>query len=405
MTLSSDVVTVPALGTASVDVTVDPRVGDPGFYTGTVTAAGPGFAPVRTVMGWQVEQNLANVHFEALQPDGTPVISASYATLYNLDDPSMIHSATFVQGKADVRLPLGRYAILGVLENSEPGAELISGATLFTRDLEVTEAGDQTVVIDATKALPVTVDTEKKAQVTNIEQVLKRTLPGWGWPVQQATSFSTIVTRPGLPEQLYVLAEGELAGEETLTESWLLGAPKLDVQAVSASTTLDLAEDLRYAVTSPELKGKVSATDRRCGHRDARRAAEGRRGGQDRPCRGAPGGGGAGHAAQRAGAGGEGRRRDRGDRLRRPRWTVLGGCRLPRDGGVPRQVASDAHAVAREGARAARPRVGEEGREADRHRLRVPAVRLRVRQGGARHPCRASATPWTDRTRHPSAAR
>lgn len=260
VTLSSDVVTVPAQGAASVDVTVDPRVDDPGFYTGTVTAAGPGFAPVRTVMGWQVEQNLAHLHFEALQPDGTPVISASYATLYNLDDPSMIESVTLVQGKADVRLPLGRYAILGVLENSEPGAELISGATLFTRDIEVTEVGDQTVVIDATKALPVTVDTEKKAQVTNIEQVLKRTLPGWGWPVQQATSFSTIVTRPGLPQQLYVLAEGELAGEETLTENWLLGAPKLDVQAVSASTTLDLAEDLRYAVTSPELTGKVSAT-------------------------------------------------------------------------------------------------------------------------------------------------
>ncbi|MFK4835513.1 S8 family serine peptidase [Microbacterium sp. ZW T2_14] len=256
--LSSDVVTVPARGTASVEVTVDPRVDDPDFYTGVVTAAGPGFPPVRTVLGYQVETDMASLHLQALQPDGVLVRGQSYATLYGLDDPSFQQSFTISGGTADVRVPVGRYAILGTLINTEPGAALISGSTLFTRDLDLTAPGEYPVVIDGTKAKPVTITTEKKSQVTNFEQVLKRALPGRSWEVTQATSGSAYISSPGVPDEVYLLAEGALAGEETLTESWLLGAPELDVEVTAGSQTIDLSEDLRYAVTSPELYGRVN---------------------------------------------------------------------------------------------------------------------------------------------------
>lgn len=259
--LATDTLTVPAHGSASVEVTVDPRVVAPGYYTGAVVASGEGFAPVRTVMGWQVEPNLAALHLEARQPDGSPVIAASDATLYNLDDPSAQPVHVMIQGgEADLRLPPARYAILGTLANSKPDAELIDGLTLFTRDLDLTELGDHRVVIDGAKAEPVRIDTEKKSQVTNIEQVLKRTLPGRDYPVQQAASASTIVSSPGLPDQMYMLYDGKLAGDKpVLTQSWLLAAPKLDVVAKAKSETIDLSTELRYAVTSPELRGKVNA--------------------------------------------------------------------------------------------------------------------------------------------------
>jgi subtilisin family serine protease len=258
ISLSSDVVTVPASGTASVEVTVDPRVDDPDFYTGVVTAAGPGFAPVRTVLGYQVETDMASVHLEALQPDGALVRGSSYATLYGIDDPSFARTFSITDGKADVRVPTGRYAILGALYNSEPDAVLISGSTLFTRDLDLTVPGDHAVVLDGTKAMPVTIATERKTQVTNAEQVLKRTLPGRSWPVVQSVGGNAVISSPGAPDEIYLLAEGELTGEEILTESWFLGAPELDVKVTAGSKAIDLATDLRYAITSPELDGSVN---------------------------------------------------------------------------------------------------------------------------------------------------
>ncbi|MBW9109249.1 S8 family serine peptidase [Microbacterium ureisolvens] len=259
LSLSADTLTVPAHGTASVDVTIDPHADDPDFYTGTVTAAGAGFSAVRTVIGFQIEPNMATVHLTATQPDGLPVESASIATFYGIDDPSYEKFVQIKGGKADVRLPLGRYAILGTLINNRPGAALISGTTLFTLDVDLPELGEYPVEIDGTRALPVTVDTEKKAQVTNYEQVLARTLPGrWG-PVRQTTANSAIISQGGLPDAVYMLAQGELEGEETLGESWMLGAPELDVKVSAGSASIDLSEELRYGVTSPELTGKVSA--------------------------------------------------------------------------------------------------------------------------------------------------
>lgn len=259
LSLSAPSVTVPAHGSASVDVTIDPQADDPDFYTGVVTAAGPGFSPVRTVLGFQVETNLATLHLEALQPDGSPVASSSSAMLYGIDDPTFAKYFAIVDGKADLRVPLGRYAVLGALENNKPGAALVSGSTLFTRDIDLTELGDHTVTIDGSKAKRVSIDTEKKAQPTNFEQILSRVLPGRTYPVTQGSMGSAIVSSGGLPEEVYVLAEGDLAGEEFLSETWLLAAPKLDVTATAGSKSVDISEDLRYAVLSPELRGSVSA--------------------------------------------------------------------------------------------------------------------------------------------------
>jgi hypothetical protein len=259
LTVSADSLTVPAHGTASVDVTINPQADDPDLYTGVVTAVGEGFPAVRTVVGFQIEPNMASLHLSATQPDGLPVESTSVATLYGIDDPSYEKFVVIKGGKADVRVPLGRYAILGALMNNKPGAALLSGSTLFTLDVDLRNLGEYSVAIDGTKALPVTVDTEKKAQVTNYQQVLARTLPGrWG-PVEQTTTGNAIISQGGVPDAVYLLAQGELEGEETLAQSWMLGAPELDVQVSAGSTSIDLSEELRYGLTSPELTGKVSA--------------------------------------------------------------------------------------------------------------------------------------------------
>ena len=56
MTLSSDTVTVPAGGTSSVDVVLDPTIADPGAYSAVVTATpDDGGGTVRTGLAYLLE--------------------------------------------------------------------------------------------------------------------------------------------------------------------------------------------------------------------------------------------------------------------------------------------------------------------------------------------------------------
>src|SRR5690606_38057677 len=70
VTLAAETVTVPALGSATVEVTVDPQAGDPGVYSGVLTASGAGTPPVRTVLGYTVEQNMSVLRIDAFQHGG-----------------------------------------------------------------------------------------------------------------------------------------------------------------------------------------------------------------------------------------------------------------------------------------------------------------------------------------------
>ncbi|WP_229820796.1 MULTISPECIES: S8 family peptidase [Streptomyces] len=155
-TLGAKSVTVPAGGTASVDLTADTRPGGTldGAYSAYLTATGGG-QTVRTAAGVQREPESYDVTLEVTGRDGRP--AADY--LVNLAGVSGGAAGEWfnpyeADGSVTVRVPKGGYildaAVLGGPENPDDGP-----TWLAQPDLSVTR--DTTVTLDARKAAPVDV--------------------------------------------------------------------------------------------------------------------------------------------------------------------------------------------------------------------------------------------------------
>jgi hypothetical protein len=259
VTLSSDTVKVPAHGTGSVDVTIDPHADEPGTYTGALTASGAGFASVRTVLAFMAEPDLHTLRIEATQADGTPTPQGSSGMIYGIDDPQLNQSFSFVDGVAQVRLRPGRYALLGQLVGAvSPAAKFLDSFTSFTRDVDL--QADTTVVLDAGKAVPVKIKTDKKAKTNNLDETIVRWLPNRSYPVTTTVTLGISPTDAGLDLGISVLGTKEpLAGDMTVNTRFVLNQPLLDVSAAAGGTKIDVSRELNYGVLSPQYLGALAA--------------------------------------------------------------------------------------------------------------------------------------------------
>ncbi|WP_029137646.1 S8 family peptidase [Nakamurella lactea] len=259
VSLSTDTVTVPGHGTATVDVVVDPQAADPNRFTGALTAARAGFAPVRTVLTFRTEPDMHTLRLEATQHSGAPAAPGSSGMVYGIDDPSINQWFGFTDGVAEVRLPAGRYAVMGQLLNvTSPTARFLDGFTSYTRD--VTLDGDKTLVLNGRQGIPVDVRTEKESKEHNVDEGLIRTLPNRQYPVQTYVTTGIGGPEGGLDLDLYVLpADGALAGEVKVSTRYMMFQPLLDVSAVGRGRPIDVSRELNYGVLSPTYVGALSA--------------------------------------------------------------------------------------------------------------------------------------------------
>ncbi|MEU9407420.1 S8 family peptidase [Streptomyces sp. NPDC048281] len=167
-TLSSARLTVPAGGTADVDLTADTRVeAADGAYAGTVVATaqnGPDPVAVRTAFGVVREIEAHDLTLKFLDRDGKPVraplteilgYSGAYWTT-NLEDSEQISTGVY-----RVRVPRGDYVVDTVLEAAED-----AGTSVLVRPrLSLTK--DTTVVFDARKAKPVGITAPRGARMSD----------------------------------------------------------------------------------------------------------------------------------------------------------------------------------------------------------------------------------------------
>ncbi|MFE7710952.1 S8 family serine peptidase [Streptomyces sp. NPDC057486] len=150
-TLSADQVTVPAGGTASVDVTADTRLGGDttGAYTVTVTASGDG-QTVRSLGGLEREAEVYDITFEATDRDGNkPEPLFWNAWLTGLDNNNF-QLVTGTDGMAQMRVPKGDYNLVGkffVGGSPADGFDLLSAPKLKIDK-------DMTIELDARQAKP-----------------------------------------------------------------------------------------------------------------------------------------------------------------------------------------------------------------------------------------------------------
>ncbi|WRZ78031.1 S8 family peptidase (plasmid) [Streptomyces sp. NBC_01237] len=154
-TLGAQRVTVPAGGTASVDLTADTRLGGTvdGSYSATVVASGGG-QTVRTAAAAERESESYDVTFKTIGRDGEP------STGWQADLKGYRESAAgrrffpdLSSGSTTVRLPRGTYSLAAnmLVDPAAPhkGADLINNPQLSV-------TGPTTVTLDARTTRPVT---------------------------------------------------------------------------------------------------------------------------------------------------------------------------------------------------------------------------------------------------------
>ncbi|MEU3601465.1 S8 family serine peptidase [Streptomyces sp. NPDC006798] len=163
LTTGASRITVPAGGTATVDVTADTRIdgGGDGRYsaevvaspvtTGATGTANPGATPVRTPVTVDREVESYDVTLRAIGRDGAPATGLTAGiTPFTGPDAGLRTTPDLAGGTATVRLPGNEYALDALSEGSATGAP----SDLLLRP-RLTLDRDTTVDLDAREARPV----------------------------------------------------------------------------------------------------------------------------------------------------------------------------------------------------------------------------------------------------------
>ncbi|WP_116946799.1 S8 family serine peptidase [Jiangella endophytica] len=168
LTLSRPELTVPAGGTASVDLTLDPNLGDPDVYGGRVTArSADGAVVVHTLVGLTKEPRTIEVTVEGIDHEGAPATGTSSAELWSLDTDwwgtGFFGRKGGGSGPAVFRVQPGTYSLLGVVFTpDEAGEQAREVAIVGDTELELSE--DTHLVLDGRTATRVAVDTPEPTE-------------------------------------------------------------------------------------------------------------------------------------------------------------------------------------------------------------------------------------------------
>ncbi len=113
MALTADQLVVPAHGEAVTEVTLDPRIGEPGSYSGVVTATGADGRTIRTAVGYLLEQELYDVTVRVVPRSGSQQ-AAHQVSLNSIGAPWFFDQRTYdaVSGAvtSTFRVPPGTYS-------------------------------------------------------------------------------------------------------------------------------------------------------------------------------------------------------------------------------------------------------------------------------------------------------
>ncbi|HET8640915.1 MAG TPA: S8 family serine peptidase, partial [Pseudonocardiaceae bacterium] len=160
--VSQPSVTVPAAGTASVEVTVDPAAGALDLYGGYLVATS-GATVVHTSVGAYVEPEMYNLTVSGIARDGRPAAVISWAELWSLETGAF--TSKYYSRESNTvtfRVPPGTYNLAGYLGTADaPNVYATEVSMVNQPQLEVT--GDASIVLDASGANEVTFETQRPA--------------------------------------------------------------------------------------------------------------------------------------------------------------------------------------------------------------------------------------------------
>ncbi len=154
LTLSVPALTVPAGGTATVEVTLDPARSAAGGFTGHLRATAPGGVTAITAVAFHVEPETHELTVGVTGRDGATPDRASVVVV-NETNPALYYSIDDVYDGDELvfRVPAGDYSVYGSIATADPGGQ----QTDYSRDLfflpGVSVDADHAVAADARQAV------------------------------------------------------------------------------------------------------------------------------------------------------------------------------------------------------------------------------------------------------------
>jgi subtilisin family serine protease len=228
-TLGASTVTVPAGGTASVQVTGDPQAVDFGRHTGYVVAtdAATGEPVTRTSVGMLKEDERYNLTVKLVDRSGNP--ASGWVGFAMAGD--FWPWAEYVDGQKTLRMPRATYTLTSYMDVQGEKADRSGIAVLVDPEVDLT--GPTEVVLDArearlleTAAPERTEDRQRKVDFGIVDK--------FGLEIRSAYAvFPTV-------DDLYVSPTEEMTeGEFVLTTRWRKGEPTLDLSATDSKLRFD----------------------------------------------------------------------------------------------------------------------------------------------------------------------
>ena len=243
-TLNADTVTVPAKGTATVAVTVDPAKEATGRYTGHITASADGVL-VTTAIGFEKLPKTYDLKVSLLGRDGKPTKSSSIFMLQELNG-AYPDTYGFIGSGYTFKVPAGTYSTASWI--SQRDAAGLEVNTSVVGDPEIKVDKNTEVVLDARKAVEIKPKTQENSEFRGFSTNWHREGPGSAWGLTYSQGFWT--------DHIYVApTEKVTEGTFEFSSKFRLYAKELTARVTSPEK---YALPLDYAQTSTGFPVKIS---------------------------------------------------------------------------------------------------------------------------------------------------
>ncbi|WP_158602865.1 S8 family peptidase [Jiangella rhizosphaerae] len=235
LTLSAPSLTVPAGGTATVEVTLDPARSAAGRFTGHLRATAPGGAAAITAVAFEVEPATHQLTVGVVGRDGATPDRAGVVVV-NEANPALHYSTQDVYDGDELvfRVPAGTYTVYGTIATGDPGGGFTDVSSDIFAQTGVRVGADTRVVADARDAVDIefdVTDDPRPTEPTQLTTTLYRTMANGATTVYTGLNDrSDRTTRYGA-----IPAPEPATGELTMTTATTLREPLIRAAAGSAT--------------------------------------------------------------------------------------------------------------------------------------------------------------------------
>ncbi|MEU9290753.1 S8 family serine peptidase [Streptomyces sp. NPDC048275] len=173
---ATDTVTVPAKGTATAAVGVDPAKEEQGQYTGHITASADG-VQLTTAIGFAKAPKTFDLKVSLLGRDGNAADSSIY-TLHELNG-AYPREYGFMGANETWEVPAGTYSVATWIPDRDAGGSAVGTSVVGSPEIKVD--GDTEVVLDARKAVEIKPKTKEDSEFQGFSTSWHREGPGSSW--------------------------------------------------------------------------------------------------------------------------------------------------------------------------------------------------------------------------------